>query len=161
MINSLEPTPAARVADPQRMIRAYANASSAMNMLRAYLGGGMADLQGVHDWNKGFVTTSRAGERYETIPGSLADLSARTSGGCAFAPRCAERFAPCETREPALYPFGEGRARKQDGVVVGEVAAVVFEQHEVEHRRVLGASVRLRRHRSFARCSRSRRRIST
>jgi 3-deoxy-7-phosphoheptulonate synthase len=67
MINSLEPTEAARVADPQRMIRAYANASSAMNMLRAYLGGGMADLHAVHDWNKGFVTTSRAGERYEAL----------------------------------------------------------------------------------------------
>jgi 3-deoxy-7-phosphoheptulonate synthase len=67
MINSLDPTPAARVADPQRMIRAYANASSAMNMLRAYLGGGMGDLHAVHDWNKGFVRTSRAGERYEAI----------------------------------------------------------------------------------------------
>src|SRR5690348_13652998 len=67
MINSLEATEEARVADPQRMIRAYANASSAMNMLRAYLGGGMADLHAVHDWNKGFVTTSRAGERYEAL----------------------------------------------------------------------------------------------
>jgi 3-deoxy-7-phosphoheptulonate synthase len=67
MINSLDPTPEARVADPQRMIRAYANASSAMNMLRAYLGGGMGDLHAVHDWNKGFVRTSRAGERYEAI----------------------------------------------------------------------------------------------
>jgi 3-deoxy-7-phosphoheptulonate synthase len=67
MINSLEPTAEARVADPQRMIRAYANASSAMNMLRAYLGGGMADLHQVHDWNKGFVRTSKAGERYEAI----------------------------------------------------------------------------------------------
>src|SRR5690606_17761020 len=67
MINSLEPTPEARVADPQRMVRAYANASSAMNMLRAYLGGGMADLHAVHDWNKGFVRDSPAGERYEAI----------------------------------------------------------------------------------------------
>jgi 3-deoxy-7-phosphoheptulonate synthase len=67
MINSLEPTTEARVADPQRMIRAYANASSAMNMLRAYLGGGMAALHAVHDWNKGFVRTSPAGERYEAI----------------------------------------------------------------------------------------------
>jgi 3-deoxy-7-phosphoheptulonate synthase len=67
MINSLEPTAEARVADPQRMIRAYANASSAMNMLRAYLGGGLADLHAVHDWNKGFVRTSPAGERYEAI----------------------------------------------------------------------------------------------
>jgi 3-deoxy-7-phosphoheptulonate synthase len=67
MINSLEPTPEARVADPQRMIRAYANASSAMNMLRAYLSGGLADLHAVHDWNKGFVKNSPAGERYEAI----------------------------------------------------------------------------------------------
>jgi 3-deoxy-7-phosphoheptulonate synthase len=67
MINSLETNEAARVADPQRMIRAYANASSAMNMLRAYLGGGMADLHAVHDWNKGFVRTSAAGQRYEAI----------------------------------------------------------------------------------------------
>src|SRR6476660_5355000 len=49
MINSLEATPDARVADPERMIRVYANSSSAMNMLRAYLGGGMGDLHAVHD----------------------------------------------------------------------------------------------------------------
>jgi 3-deoxy-7-phosphoheptulonate synthase len=67
MINSLDPDPQARVSDPQRMIRAYANASSAMNMLRAYLGGGMADLHAVHDWNKGFVRHSAAGQRYEAI----------------------------------------------------------------------------------------------
>ncbi len=67
MINSLETTPEARVADPYRMVRAYANSSSAMNMLRAYLGGGMADLHAVHDWNKGFVRDSPAGERYEAI----------------------------------------------------------------------------------------------
>jgi 3-deoxy-7-phosphoheptulonate synthase len=67
LINSLTPDPKARIADPQRMIRAYANASSAMNMLRAYLGGGMADLHAVHDWNKGFVRDSAAGQRYEAI----------------------------------------------------------------------------------------------
>jgi 3-deoxy-7-phosphoheptulonate synthase len=49
------------------MIRAYANSSSAMNMLRAYLSGGMADLRAVHVWNKGFVKESPAGERYEAI----------------------------------------------------------------------------------------------
>ncbi|HEY6595537.1 MAG TPA: 3-deoxy-7-phosphoheptulonate synthase, partial [Asanoa sp.] len=57
----------ARVADPQRMIRAYANSAAAMNMLRAYISGGLADLHAVHDWNKGFVRDSPAGERYEAI----------------------------------------------------------------------------------------------
>ena len=67
MINSIEATPEARVPDPQRMIRAYANASSTMNMLRAYLGGGLADLHAVHDWNRDFVRTSKFGERYEAL----------------------------------------------------------------------------------------------
>jgi len=51
------------------------------------------------------------GRRYEAIPGYLADLAARVPRGCAFAPRCAERFAPCEVREPALYAVDGGRAR--------------------------------------------------
>jgi 3-deoxy-7-phosphoheptulonate synthase len=49
------------------MIRAYANSAAAMNMLRAYLAGGLADLHAVHDWNKDFVKSSPAGERYDAI----------------------------------------------------------------------------------------------
>jgi 3-deoxy-7-phosphoheptulonate synthase len=67
MINSLAPNAEARVADPQRMIRAYANAAATMNMLRAYVGGGLADLHEVHDWNRDFVRTSKFGERYEAL----------------------------------------------------------------------------------------------
>jgi 3-deoxy-7-phosphoheptulonate synthase len=67
MINSLSPTAEARVADPQRMIRAYANSAAAMNMLRAYAAGGLADLHAVHDWNRDFVRTSKFGERYEAL----------------------------------------------------------------------------------------------
>src|SRR5579885_1431740 len=44
IVNSLVPTPEARVPDPSRMIRAYANASAAMNLLRASTATGMADL---------------------------------------------------------------------------------------------------------------------
>src|SRR5258705_11963725 len=67
MINSLAPTEEARVADPARMIRVYANSSSAMNMLRAYVGGGLADLHAVHDWNRDFVRTSKFGGRYQAL----------------------------------------------------------------------------------------------
>src|SRR4051812_45710974 len=67
LINALDADETARIADPQRMIRAYANSAAAMNMLRAYLAGGLADLAGLHDWNKDFVRASPAGERYEAI----------------------------------------------------------------------------------------------
>ncbi|MGH3904756.1 MAG: 3-deoxy-7-phosphoheptulonate synthase, partial [Pseudonocardiaceae bacterium] len=58
MINSLAATPEARVHDPSRLIRAYANAAAAMNLVRALTLAGMADLHKVHDWNKDFVLRS-------------------------------------------------------------------------------------------------------
>jgi 3-deoxy-7-phosphoheptulonate synthase len=67
MVNSIEPVLEKRIADPQRMVRAYANAAAAMNMLRAFGRGGLADLHAVHDWNNDFVRNSPAGERYENI----------------------------------------------------------------------------------------------
>jgi 3-deoxy-7-phosphoheptulonate synthase len=53
------------------MIRAYANAGAAMYLLRALTGAGMAGLTMVHDWNKDFVRTSPAGERYEALAGEI------------------------------------------------------------------------------------------
>jgi 3-deoxy-7-phosphoheptulonate synthase len=53
------------------MVRAYANASAAMNLVRALTATGMADLTMVHDWNKDFVRTSPAGERFENIAAEI------------------------------------------------------------------------------------------
>ena len=47
-VNSLEPTPAARVPDPRRMLQAYAHAASAMNLVRALSGAGRPDLEQAH-----------------------------------------------------------------------------------------------------------------
>ncbi len=71
IINSLTATPQARIPDPSRMVRAYANASATMNLLRALTSAGMADLHRVHDWNKDFVLNSPAGERYDTIAAEI------------------------------------------------------------------------------------------
>jgi 3-deoxy-7-phosphoheptulonate synthase len=81
IINSLVATPEARVADPGRMIRAYANAGAAMNLLRALTAAGMADLNNLHDWNKDFVRTSPAGERYEALATEI-DRGLRFMAAC-------------------------------------------------------------------------------
>ncbi|MBV9846908.1 MAG: 3-deoxy-7-phosphoheptulonate synthase class II [Kutzneria sp.] len=81
IVNSLVATPQARVPDPSRMIRAYANASAAMNLLRASTTTGMADLTRVHDWNKDFVRTSPAGERYEALATEI-DRGLRFMAAC-------------------------------------------------------------------------------
>jgi 3-deoxy-7-phosphoheptulonate synthase len=81
IVNSLVATPEARIPDPSRMIRAYANAGAAMNLLRALTGAGMADLAKVHDWNKDFVRTSPAGERYEALAAEI-DRGLRFMSAC-------------------------------------------------------------------------------
>ncbi|MEP6561346.1 MAG: 3-deoxy-7-phosphoheptulonate synthase class II [Nakamurella sp.] len=81
IINSLATTPEARVADPSRMVRAYANSSAAMNLVRAVTSTGMGDLARVHEWNQEFVSTSRAGERYERVAGEI-DRAVRFMGAC-------------------------------------------------------------------------------
>lgn len=51
-------------------------------------------------------------ERFPAIPGTVPDLAFRPAGICAFAPRCPERFEPCDSSEPALFEAAAGqRAR--------------------------------------------------
>ncbi len=57
----------ARVPDPKRMITAYHQAASTLNLLRAFTKGGFADLRQVHAWNRQFVAQSPEGQRYEQI----------------------------------------------------------------------------------------------
>ncbi|MEP7053975.1 MAG: 3-deoxy-7-phosphoheptulonate synthase class II [Actinomycetota bacterium] len=66
-VNDLARTKEARTPDPHRMLRAYNQAASTLNLLRAYATGGFADLHRVHAWNKDFVKRSSAGERYEQL----------------------------------------------------------------------------------------------
>ena len=52
-----------------------------------------------------------ASRRFDAIPGVVPDLASRPAGMCSFAPRCPERFDPCDLEEPALYRAGESTAR--------------------------------------------------
>jgi 3-deoxy-7-phosphoheptulonate synthase len=70
-IHSDEPTPEARVPDPERMVQAYYQAVSTLNLLRAFTKGGFADLTQVHTWNQEFVTSSLEGRRYEGIANEI------------------------------------------------------------------------------------------
>ena len=80
MVNSDEPTAAARIPDPQRMLEGYNQSASTLNLLRAFTKGGYADLTQVHMWNKDFVASSPEGQRYlrlaEDIERALAFMAA-------------------------------------------------------------------------------------
>lgn len=67
IVNGVEATEESRKHDPARMIRAYANASAAMNLVRALTNSGTADLSRLNEWNREFVANSPAGARYEAL----------------------------------------------------------------------------------------------
>ena len=67
IVNGVEPTEESRKHDPARMVRAYANSSAAMNLVRALTTSGTADLYRVEAWNREFVANSAAGARYEAL----------------------------------------------------------------------------------------------
>jgi len=67
MVHGDEPSAAARVFDPARMVQGYHQSASTLNLLRAFTKGGFADLTKVHLWNQEFVASSPEGRRYEAI----------------------------------------------------------------------------------------------
>ncbi|MDO5618467.1 class II 3-deoxy-7-phosphoheptulonate synthase [Kocuria sp.] len=65
MVNGFDFTEESRVHDPNRMVRGYHTSASTLNLIRAFTGGGFADLRHVHSWNMGFASNP-AHSRYES-----------------------------------------------------------------------------------------------
>lgn len=113
IINGLAFDEEARIPDPQRMMRAYHQASATLNLLRAFAHGGYADLHRVHKWNLDFVKDSPLGERYE-------DLAARIDDALSFMAACGitgdkvPRIRETDfytSHEALLLPYEQGLTR--------------------------------------------------
>ncbi len=63
-VNGIEFDAAARSTDPQRMVRAYFQASATLNLLRAFAGGGYANLRQVHQWTLDFMGRSPWADKF-------------------------------------------------------------------------------------------------
>ncbi|RPI21250.1 MAG: 3-deoxy-7-phosphoheptulonate synthase, partial [Actinobacteria bacterium] len=71
MVNDIVPTPAGRNPDPERLVHAYHQSASTLNLLRAFTKGGFADVSRVHAWNQEFVAASAEGQRYEALASEI------------------------------------------------------------------------------------------
>ncbi|MCP3934811.1 MAG: 3-deoxy-7-phosphoheptulonate synthase class II [Actinomycetia bacterium] len=67
IVNDIDFSTEARVPDPARLLRAYDQSASTLNLLRAFTKGGYADIRQVHRWNQEFVADSPAGRRYAQV----------------------------------------------------------------------------------------------
>jgi 3-deoxy-7-phosphoheptulonate synthase len=71
IVNGEAPTAAARIPDADRLVQAYHQSASTLNLLRAFCKGGFADLSRVHAWTQEFVATSNEGARYEQVASDI------------------------------------------------------------------------------------------
>lgn len=101
IINGFGFNTADRQPNPERMLQAYHQSASTLNLLRAFAVGGMADLHRVHQWNLSFVDSSPLGKRYQ-------DLATRIDESLAFMSACG--INPANThqiRETSFYTSHE------------------------------------------------------
>ena len=73
IINGMDFEPGERRPDPERLLKAYAQSAATLNLLRAFAGGGYADLHNIHRWTLGFVDGSPQGARYREISDKISE----------------------------------------------------------------------------------------
>lgn len=75
IINGMGFTPEERVPDPQRLMKAYHQSAATLNLLRAFAGGGYADLYNIHRWTLGFADNG-AGAAYRELADKITEALA-------------------------------------------------------------------------------------
>ncbi len=71
IVNDPTATEAARTPNPERLVQAYHQSASTLNLVRAFTKGGFADLTRVHAWTQEFVASSPEGRRYEQVASEI------------------------------------------------------------------------------------------
>ncbi len=70
-VNGFDFTPQSRIPDPQRLVDVYNSSAATLNLVRAFVTGGYADLRQVHTWNTDFVRESPMGQKYEAMANEI------------------------------------------------------------------------------------------
>ncbi|MDT0201224.1 class II 3-deoxy-7-phosphoheptulonate synthase [Nocardioides sp. AE5] len=70
-VNGFDFTAEARMPDPHRLVDVYNASAATLNLIRAFVNGGYADLRQVHTWNTDFVRESHHAQRYEQMANEI------------------------------------------------------------------------------------------
>ncbi|HSO70284.1 MAG TPA: 3-deoxy-7-phosphoheptulonate synthase class II [Arachnia sp.] len=70
-INGFDFTPEDRAHNPARLLQVYNSSAATLNLVRAFVKGGFADLRGVHTWNGQFVRDSAVEAEYEELASEI------------------------------------------------------------------------------------------
>ncbi|MGA4507086.1 class II 3-deoxy-7-phosphoheptulonate synthase [Propionibacteriaceae bacterium G1746] len=70
-INGFDFTEDSRRHDPDRLLKVYNASAATLNLVRAFVKGGFADLRGIHAWNADFVANSKVESAYEELAAEI------------------------------------------------------------------------------------------
>jgi len=76
IVNGMGFTAGERVPDPQRLLKAYHQSAATLNLLRAFAGGGYADLYNIHRWTAGFAADTAYGAKYRELADKITEALA-------------------------------------------------------------------------------------
>jgi len=113
IINGIEFDDKSRAPDPQRMLTAYSQSASTLNLLRAFTHGGYADLKQVHSWTMDFVADSPQGARYRELADQLSSALDFMSA-CGIDPTKAPELKSTDiytSHEALLLPWEQAMTR--------------------------------------------------
>ncbi|MDH3754004.1 MAG: 3-deoxy-7-phosphoheptulonate synthase class II [Acidimicrobiia bacterium] len=117
IVNDASFSPEARTPEPKRLLQAYNQSASTLNLLRAFTKGGFADLRRVHAWNQEYVASSNEGQRYEKLAEGI-DAALRFIEAAGFATDLDERLHQVDfyTSHEALILGYEEALTRQDSL---------------------------------------------
>ncbi|OCC22756.1 3-deoxy-7-phosphoheptulonate synthase [Croceicoccus estronivorus] len=114
IINGIEFQPDSRMNDPQRMIRAYSQAAATLNLLRAFAGGGYANLRQVHQWTLEFMGRSPWAEKFKDIADRIGE-ALDFMEACGIDPKTVPQLQATSfytSHEALLLPYEEALTRQ-------------------------------------------------
>ena len=113
IINDIDFEEQGRQPDPERQIMAYRQAAATLNLLRAFAGGGYANLEHVHQWNRNYLKNSPAGGRYEDLADRISE-SLRFMRACGLTPENVPQLRTTSfyvSHEALLLPYEQALTR--------------------------------------------------
>ncbi len=114
IINGIEFNEKARVPDPERMIKAYNQATATQNLFRAFASGGLADLHQVSQWNLDFAHKSEVSEKYAKLAEDI-EKSLKFMEACGVTSKTYRTLRETDfyiSHEALLLPYEEAFTRK-------------------------------------------------
>jgi 3-deoxy-7-phosphoheptulonate synthase len=114
IINDIEFEAAAREPDPERMVRAYSQAASTLNLLRAFSNGGYANLHQVHSWTHDFMGRSPWAKKFKDVADRIGEALAFMEA-CGVTPETVPQIKGTSfytSHEALLLPYEQALTRQ-------------------------------------------------